>query len=399
MRPRPWLALLILCASCGDEPISAPTADGIEELRALGYLEASPNVADPSESGARVLDPARVMPGYRLYVADFRCEASLIDVDGRVVHRWRRPPCWKWMHAELLENGDLLVPEVANEREGQERGKGHALLRLDWSGDVVWRVPVDAHHDVETTAEGEILTLTRHSRTDHDLDAGEDTVLVDNAVTRLSAEGSIVDSLSLWDVTRSNDAGFALQPVKARPKSRTIDLFHANAVHALRRPEPLRLHRLYEPGNVLVSSRQQDAILVIDVARRVLVWAWGKGVISGPHDAQMLDDGHFLIFDNGLDRGWSRVLELDPVTEEVVWSYSGDKGSRFFTAQRGGAQRLPNGNTLVSVSNEGQAFEVTPDGEVVWRFGNPELNEDGRREIINRMILYETGFIDALLAR
>jgi hypothetical protein len=32
---------------------------------------------------------------------------------------------------------------------------------------------------------------------------------------------------------------------------------------------------------------------------------------------------------------------------------------------------MENGNTLIVVSNEGRAIEVTPDGEIVWEYINP----------------------------
>ena len=37
----------------------------------------------------------------------------------------------------------------------------------------------------------------------------------------------------------------------------------------------------------------------------------------------------------------------------------------------GTTKRLPNGNTLITESNNGRAFEVTPAGEIVWEFFNP----------------------------
>ena len=100
------------------------------------------------------------------------------------------------------------------------------------------------------------------------------------------------------------------------------------------------------------------------------MWSWGRGRVSAQHDAQMLENGHILIFDNGLDRARSRVIELDPVTREIVWEYGVGDDEEFFTPGRGGAHRLPNGNTLIANSNTGEAFEVTPDRRVVWRFFN-----------------------------
>ena len=37
----------------------------------------------------------------------------------------------------------------------------------------------------------------------------------------------------------------------------------------------------------------------------------------------------------------------------------------------GGAQRLPNGNTLICSSLEGTFIEIDATGEIVWRYVNP----------------------------
>jgi len=37
----------------------------------------------------------------------------------------------------------------------------------------------------------------------------------------------------------------------------------------------------------------------------------------------------------------------------------------------GYAQRLPNGNTLITESSFGRFFEVTKQGEIVWEYVNP----------------------------
>jgi hypothetical protein len=48
-------------------------------------------------------------------------------------------------------------------------------------------------------------------------------------------------------------------------------------------------------------------------------------------------------------------------------------------------QRLPNGNTLITESDRGYVHEVTPEKETVWRFANPDVNEEGKRMAIWRM--------------
>ena len=79
-----------------------------------------------------------------------------------------------------------------------------------------------------------------------------------------------------------------------------------------------------------------------------------------------------LVFDNLGYKGKSRVIELDPLTQEIVWSYSGSHERPLYSNFLGSCQRLPNGNTLITESTRGRAIEVTADGEAVWEYFNPE---------------------------
>jgi hypothetical protein len=95
----------------------------------------------------------------------------------------------------------------------------------------------------------------------------------------------------------------------------------------------------------------------------------------------LLDNGRLLVFDNGTKRDHTRILELDPTTLEVAWQYRADPPTAFHSKWRGSSERLPNGNTLLCESDRGRAFEVTPQGETVWEFWNPELKGEKRRGI------------------
>ncbi len=115
--------------------------------------------------------------------------------------------------------------------------------------------------------------------------------------------------------------------------------------------------------------------------------------IIGQHHAHIIPKGlpgagNLLVFDNGgssgygftnptahqrrqfLARAGSRVLEVNPVTLELVWSYA---GPRFFGSNISGAQRLPNGNTLVTEGPGGRLFEVTREGQIVWEYIYPRF--------------------------
>jgi hypothetical protein len=85
--------------------------------------------------------------------------------------------------------------------------------------------------------------------------------------------------------------------------------------------------------------------------------------------------GNLLIFMNGLEDQRSIVYELalpavldhepyDDNEPTVVWSWSHED---FYGNHLGGAQRLPNGNTLIAEGDFGY-WEVTRTGQVVWKY-------------------------------
>ena len=98
-------------------------------------------------------------------------------------------------------------------------------------------------------------------------------------------------------------------------------------------------------------------------------------------------------FDNGLvdadtnprhvsSRPNSRVLEINPVDMSIAWEYNAEKSNRplwtFFSHYISGAQRQPNGNTLICEGANGRIFEVTPPGEIVWEYVNPFSSATGK---------------------
>jgi outer membrane protein assembly factor BamB len=144
---------------------------------------------------------------------------------------------------------------------------------------------------------------------------------------------------------------------------------------------------VFRKGHILLCVRNLDLVCVYDPEAGELVWAWGPGELEMPHHPNLLDNGNLLIFDNGMVRNYSRVIELDPRTRTIVWEYTAEPKDAFFSASRGSCQRLPNGNTLVTNSDSGHVFEVTHDGEIVWEFYNPVIHEKFEaRAAIYRML-------------
>lgn len=154
----------------------------------------------------------------------------------------------------------------------------------------------------------------------------------------------------------------------------------------------------FRPGNIIFSYRSVDIIGVIDRRTGKIVWAWGPGVLDGQHNPHMLPNGNILIFDSGTLRGYSRVIELNPLTEEIEWEYTAKPKERFLSKYISGAQRLPNGNTLICEGGKAHLFEVTPEGEIVWDFISP-FREGGALGGVYRCLRYSPDYVKPLLER
>lgn len=115
----------------------------------------------------------------------------------------------------------------------------------------------------------------------------------------------------------------------------------------------------------------------------------------GQHNAQWIRSGlpgggHILVFNNGMGRTGTLYSEVDEIAPPVdangnytltpgtaaapsapTWSYAATPPASFYAQNISGAQRLPNGNTLICDGPNGIFFEVTSAGITVWKYINP----------------------------
>ena len=147
------------------------------------------------------------------------------------------------------------------------------------------------------------------------------------------------------------------------------DIFHINILEILD-GRHRDLSPAFESGNALISMPNINAIAILDLELNQVVWALG-GLFKFQHDPTFLENGNLLVFDNLSQRPHSRVLELNPLTQKITWMYRGDEDKPFFSELVGTSHRLPNGNTLITETVDGRAFEVTPTGAIVWEFKSP----------------------------
>ena len=370
----------------------------LDQLRALPYLEFGDDAADTELRDVVVYDKEAAFDGYNLY------GEILIDMQGRRVNDWGRP----WVSGiinrlnigVLLEDGSVLGWDQVSMR----------LVKLDWNASPIWKSDFRVHHEIVLTSESTLLVPTNHI---YDY-KGRKVEFED--LLELSRDLQVLSRWSTWehlnelqrlhepsplDLDADQTAGVNRRPPKAMKESPfggDYDYYHLNSIQQLPETPLGKADRRFQTGNLLLSLRNVDLILILDRATREIVWSWGPGVIQRQHMPRMLPGGRILVFDNGrAQRGFSRVIELDPLSQEIVWEYRADPPESFYTRGQGSAQRLGNGNTLIAESHKGRAFEVTADGRIVWEWFNPKFKKE-RRAKVYRMIRIRREKVDRVVA-
>lgn len=348
-----------------DPGLTKEQREAMERLEGIGYAAGS--VPAGKDRGVTVFDPKRAFAGYNFYTSGHGQEAVLMDMTGRVLHTWS---CdfWKiwpdypiaddhemtrfWRRAYLYGNGDILVIY-----------EGLGIVKLDKDSNVLWAAPCRAHHDLCVMPGGDIYVLTREARLARH--GEKEQPILEDFITRLGPDGREKERVSLLEcLERSEFKGLLKEK-----NWMIMDLFHTNSLEVLDGRLAPRLPG-FRKGNILTSMLTLDAIAVVDLEKKKMVWAW-HGPFDKQHDPKVLENGDLLVFNNNRRTGRSAVLELDPVERTVKWKYEGTPEVPFYSKTCGTAQRLPNGNTLITESDNGRAFEVTPDHAIVWNFYNP----------------------------
>lgn len=401
MRTSALLALALLAHACSDpdppqrlqpEPESETTdEEGADLLLHLGTLGYADNTGEEVEEGASpvlTLDAARAEPGATLISSI--SAALLVDLEGRVLRTWSDPRAEMWSGVELTPDGGLVAVGVLRKQADVLRAY---LVGFTPTGKLRWRTVLRAlHHDVDVFPDGRLATLAMRPR---EIPEFSEHRVLDDALLILDAEGAVLEEHSLYDALAARPDLLRFQNV-GTPEAQAregVDLFHANAIDLLAPEDVAELGDPLSRADALVTVRNQDCVVMLDLDSGEAVWAWGPGEVLGPHDASLLPGGRVLLFDNGWSkggpppgrtRGWSRVIEVEVASGAIVWEYGREESERFYSASRGSVERLRGGNTLIGDSERGEAFEVTAAGEEVWRYANPRTDEQGRRETFFR---------------
>jgi hypothetical protein len=346
-----------------------------------GYTLFCPTGPEPPDTSA---------PGYAIY---------LIDMAGKIVHEWTVRTSVQ-SHCQLLPNGNLLYP---THDRSEVAGGTCGLREIDCQSNVLWYYRCRIDHDFQVLDNGNLLIHT----------------ITDNICPVLGPE--LRRQPYLIEITRDKELIWEwrgekhieeLENLLSREQWRHVmsrahgefafDWAHNNTCQVIcpnatwEKEKADGSKPIFKPGNILISYRSDDVIAVIDRENGEIVWAWGPGILDGQHKPHMLDNGNILIFDNGTLRGYSRVIELNPMTEQIEWEYTAEPKESFLSKYISSAQRLPNGNTLICEGGKSRLFEVTPEKKVVWNFVNPYGSQHSRTSIY-RCLRYSRDYAAPLL--
>ncbi len=279
-------------------------------------------------------------------------ELFSVDMQGQLLWVYQDFVCNDFWDFEVLGEGDILF--------ACNRGSKAGILRppdtMLWEGTLP-----GVHHSVVMLPWGNIMYLSRRWIYE---DLWEEPVLTDSILEVIQETGEVVWSWNLEDYFSPPDH-YCPVCIEDMSRAGARDWSHSNSIH------------FYEgDSSILLNVRNLNTFLMISYPSGDVLWAcgdagtFGGGLFSHAHDAERLADGNVLLFDNDLhgeDPMVTRALELmvDPGTQTagVAWEW---RDETLWAPIRGDANRLPNGNTLVTASHEGRVVEVNPSGEKVW---------------------------------
>jgi hypothetical protein len=319
--------------------------------------------------------PAR---GWRLIVGVFRIDgaiqhaALLLSPDLKIVHHWllmegattddSRDP-----HGSVLTHGFSVLADGSVIYAVDE---GTSLIRKDPCGRIVWDLDHNYHHSV--TLDDTATTVWTLRNDPGGGDEAERSKIVQIAVD----DGTIVREFSVADIISANPTIDILElrrphedlPTendKGSPGRWTADPFHLNDVD----PLPTSLadrFPLFSAGDLLVSARELNLIFVVDPRTLAIKW-WHVGATIRQHDPDWTADGRLAVYNNRMSRGYSEIVEIDPVTFDRTVAVDGH-ALDFYSRIRGKQQAMPGGGWLVTSPQQGRIMELSPRGDIALEF-------------------------------
>jgi hypothetical protein len=363
--------------------------------------------------------------GYTLFAPVSNETTYLIDNCGAEINSWEST-YRAGMMAYLLEDGGILRAGKIDTEIFVGGGLGGVIEKFSWSGELLWtftlaNANVHLHHDIEILPNGNVLAIAWKMNSAEDaISKGRDpnktgvnvwsTFLIEIEPT-YPLGGQIVWSWDAWDhLVQDFDPSL---PSYGDPRDfpEKIDVnYEAEGGTSYSARDWLHTNSIdYNPvsNEIMISVHGFNELWIIDrESSEGIQYRWGNPMAYGrgteadqtlfkQHNCHWIESGlpgagDVLIYNNGTNRpeGYYSSIEqvqlpllIDgeyPILEDTPfgpvgseWTYPETLDIDFFSQNISGAQRLPNGNTLICEGASGHLFEINELGDVVWEYINP----------------------------
>ncbi|MEI6575221.1 MAG: aryl-sulfate sulfotransferase [Bacteroidota bacterium] len=291
------------------------------------------------------------------------------------------------------------------------------------------------HHDVKKLPNGNIIMLVVEKKTYAEVIAAgfnpskfqpeisQNQMMLPDCIIEIHPTppvgGTVVWEWHVWDhliqeydATKSNYGDVSIHPelIDAAGDHKNLPLFwnHMNSID-------------YNPAldQIALSVRGNSEVWIIDHSTTTaqssshsggahgkggdLLYRWGNPITYGAgtatdqkyfqqHDVEWVKPGYpgagnLTCFNNGVSLNYSSIDEITPPVDingnytyvsgsaygpaNFAWSYQASPPSSLYSENISGAERLPNGNTIICDGTHGTFIEVTQAGQQVWKYVNP----------------------------
>ena len=340
-----------------------------------------------SSSTSNITDIEPLSPGITVFGAFFNYFSAAIDQDGREI--WNSG-LDDFVYYSTNTNGNLLGCHLLSGAENNLPGS-----EMSFDGDTIWSEPNNEflHHDIIQLPNGNYLGIVETSSLGF-IPIGDWTSLYQGL--GFQADGVTVefpwigDKLVEWDKD-TKEVVWSWNTFDYFDMS-DFDQFGGTWTEAY-----ISMHYDWTHVNAVIFDEEESCLYIsvrhlsritkIDYPSGDIIWNIGHDMPSGDvemgnelgfsfqHSLQKLSNGNLLTFDNGnlapefrgTDEPVSRAIEISIENSEASLAWSHELTPDLFGFASGNAQKLENGNVLLTtVGGGGRSVEVNTNGDIVW---------------------------------
>jgi hypothetical protein len=317
------------------------------------------------------MDALARAPGWRIVIGGFTLDGTLqnaalvLSPQLEVVKLWRLEEK-DIPGTEPLSNYSKFIHGIAFLRDGSiifGFDYGVALQHLDSCGRRLWAVPGKFDHSVSPDDSQQFVWTLEDSKQIVKVATADGAIAKRITMEDIAAANPTIDILGVreQDFDRGNDNS------RRVPDQWLEDPFHLNDVEPL--PAALApAFKGFQAGDLLVSARSLNLVFVLDPETLKVRW-WHSGSWRRQHDPDWEPTGEISIFDNRLNRSYSRIVSIVPGSPDVRVVLDG-RSNDFYSRIRGKHQATAAGTLLVTSPQQGRVFEIERDGHVVFEMLN-----------------------------